>query len=72
MQTFCPGAYISFDYRNWRGVIEKRKVIFIALDYGSNEDHPEPCWLMRAHCADRGAARSFAFSNIISAPELLA
>jgi predicted DNA-binding transcriptional regulator YafY len=64
MFTFILGQRLSFPYKNYRGEISSRNVIFLGLDYGMNEWYPEDQWFMRCFDLDKGAYRSFALKHI--------
>jgi hypothetical protein len=59
-----PGQTYEFVYTNHRGETAKRLVIFQGLDYGSNDWHPTPCWLLRGKDLERQASRSFDLAKI--------
>jgi predicted DNA-binding transcriptional regulator YafY len=55
---------ISFVYTNYDGKTEIRRLIPEKLEWGSNQYHPKPGWLLHAWCLDRKAMRTFAWSGI--------
>ena len=58
--------YVTIDYTNWRGERGHRYVRPIRMEWGSNEWHREPQWLLIAYDAERRAERAFAMSCIHS------
>lgn len=55
---------VRFHYRNYRGVERDRRVIPQRIEFGANQWHPEPQWLLVAWDLDKGAERSFAMADI--------
>lgn len=64
LQTIEHGAMVTFAYTNYRDVKENRIVRFSALQYGANEYHPEPTWLLHGYCFQRKGYRSFDLARI--------
>lgn len=64
MRHFRKFDVLQFSYTNYKGVTEMRTVMFLGLDYGTNEWYPEPQWFMRCHDQDRDAERCFALNKI--------
>lgn len=62
--SFVVGELLEFDYTNYKGEFERRMATFKRLQYGSNDYHPEPCWLILCHDIKRNASRSFDVSKI--------
>lgn len=58
--------YVTIDYTNWHGRRSSRYVRPIRMEWGSNEWHREPQWLLIAYDAERRAERSFALAQIHS------
>lgn len=63
-----PGE-VRIDYTNWRGVRRIRRVVPVKFEFGSNEWHPEPQWLMEARDLDIeeegvNSLRTFALKGI--------
>lgn len=56
---------VSFLYTNWKGVTRQRRVIPQHIEFGSNEHHKEPQWLLVALDLDKNAQRSFALNDIV-------
>ncbi len=56
---------MSFTYKNWRGVTERRVVVPKEVRYGATEWHPEPCYLLHAMDTKRKAFRDFKISDIV-------
>lgn len=63
-RTFVSGMPLAFDYTNHRGATERRNVVYLNLEFGSNEYYPEPQFLIRCFDPSRNAERSFAIANI--------
>lgn len=64
METFAPNSIIEFDYINYKGAKELRKVKFICVQFGSNEYHSKPQLFLYCFCLERMAYRSFATKDI--------
>jgi hypothetical protein len=62
-----PTEEVSFDYTNWRGKRERRRVRVIRFCYGSNEWHTEPTMFMYAYDLSRRVYRYFAVVEIDAA-----
>jgi hypothetical protein len=58
------GDHIEFDYTNWQGETETRRVCIHRLCWGRTEYHPQPQAIMFAHCMDRRADRGFALRDM--------
>lgn len=58
------GKLYSFDYTNYKGLKESRRVRFESLSVGENEYHPELQWFLNGQCMVRNARRSFALKDI--------
>lgn len=58
--------FVTIDYTNWRGERAERYIRPIRVEWGSNEWHPNPQWLLIAHDAEKNAERAFALSGIHS------
>lgn len=58
------GDIIQFNYINWRGLGDIRKVLINEIYYGSNEYHPNPQFLMKAYDLDKNVERIFAMSDM--------
>lgn len=56
---------LEIDYKNWRGVTSRRRIIPLGVRYGSTEWHPEEQWLLSAIDVEKGAVREFAMSEVI-------
>lgn len=63
-QKIEPNPPFVFDYTNWRGEKDRRRVIPHGMRFGSTEWHPEPQWLMKAFDLDKQADREFAMRDI--------
>lgn len=57
---------VFIDYTNWRGERSTRRIVPLAITYGSNDFHPEPQWILTAKDLDKGALRNFAMKDIHS------
>lgn len=55
---------LTFTYRNYRGEVSERRVCPISVEFGSNQWHPEPQWLLRAFDLDKGEDRVFAMRDM--------
>lgn len=64
MRSFRRGDLITFPYVNHRGIFAERKVVFLNLQYGTNDYYLKPTWLINCFCLDRMEYRSFALDNI--------
>lgn len=58
--------FVDIDYTNWRGERRVRCVRPLSIEWGSNEWHPEPQWLLFAHDEETNTTRTFAMQNIHS------
>lgn len=58
--------FVTIDYTNWRGERAERYVRPLRLEFGSNEWHTTPQWLLVAHDSRHNAERTFALANIHS------
>jgi len=48
-ETIAPRKeHITIDYTNWRGERRVRRIHPVRIEFGSNEWHPEPQWLLHA------------------------
>ena len=66
MCTLYAGRIYKFDYVNYQGRSESRRVRMESLSYGTNDFHSkEPQWLLNGHCLTRNARRTFALADII-------
>ncbi len=64
MRAFQVGDILGFTYVNHSGNLEERRIVFLGLDFGSNEFYPGPTWLLRGWCTKRNAPRSFDLTKI--------
>lgn len=55
----------KIDYVNWRGERATREILPIRIEWGSNEWHPTPQWLLVALDMRRAEIRSFAMAGIL-------
>lgn len=60
------GTRVTIDYTNWRGERSKRDIGPLAIEWGSNEWHKEPQFLLSAWCFTTKAKRCFAIKDIHS------
>ena len=56
---------VRIGYTNWHGELTRRTILPGRLWFGATEYHPDPQWLLDAHCLTRGAQRTFAVRDII-------
>lgn len=61
-----PSEIVEIDYTNWQGERGKRRIVPHRIEFGSNEWHPEPQWLLVAYDHDKNAMRFFAMASIHS------
>lgn len=54
----------SFNYKNWKGIEGKRRVIPLLPVYTSTKYHLEKQWLLIAFDLDKRAIRTFAIKDI--------
>lgn len=64
MFVFRAGNILEFSYENYKGVVSRRRVRLMGLDYGSNEWYPDDQWFARCYDLNKGAVRSFALAKI--------
>lgn len=64
-----PTQIVTFVYRNWKGEIRERRVVPINIEFTSDHYHQPVQWIMHAIDVDKGARRSFAFRNMLTAPK---
>ena len=57
---------LVFDYENYRGNKETRRVLPKRIWFGVTDWHPEPQWILDGFDLDRNALRSFAIDHISS------
>lgn len=58
------GKTVTIVYKNWRGVIEERKVTVLEFFDGSTPYHKEFQTFMKAWCHERRSERDFAVNDI--------
>lgn len=63
-KQIAPGVLLIFPYTNYKGDYSIRTATFVGIEYGSNEQYPEPQWFIRTWDLDKNAARSFALAKI--------
>jgi len=56
--------FVTIDYTNWRGERAHRYIRPIRMEWGSNQWHQEPQWLLIAYDAERRDERAFAMSGV--------
>ena len=56
--------YLEFDYVNYKGESSHRKVQVDQIEFGTNEWHKEPQWLMHAYDFDKNENRAFAMRDM--------
>jgi hypothetical protein len=59
---FC--GYIEFEYTNYKGEHDTRRVCTHSIAWGSTEYHPQPQWILTGHCMDRRVTRGFAMRDM--------
>lgn len=64
IKALTPNCTVTFDYTNYRGKKEIRKVVYNCLQLGNNEYHEKKQWFLNGTCMERKAVRSFALSDI--------
>lgn len=57
---------IRFTYTNWNGVTAVRTALPLSIEFGETPEHPEKCWMLRAHCQDKDAQRNFMMSKMLN------
>ena len=57
---------VIIDYTNWRGERYEREITPHSIEWGSNQWHPEPQFLMLAWCHKSKANKCFAVNKIHS------
>jgi predicted DNA-binding transcriptional regulator YafY len=57
---------VLIEYTNYRGERSTRTIEPHAMEFGANQWHPEPQWLLYALDVDKREARAFAMSGIHS------
>jgi len=68
-ETVAPKAErVLIDYTNWRGERRSRVIHPLRIEFGSNEWHREPQWLLHAHDMEDPAIpiKTFALAGIHS------
>lgn len=57
---------VTIDYTNWRKERRLRKIVPVAITFGSNDYHPEPQWLLLAKDQekDEKVIKTFAMNRI--------
>lgn len=60
-----PPQAVRIKYRNYRGVVEWRRVVPTGIEFGATAYHDTPQWLLQAWCAEREAPRTFAVADIL-------
>ncbi len=58
--------FATIDYTNWRGERGERSIRPIRIEWGSNQWHLEPQWLLVAHDEKTNSERTFALEKIHS------
>jgi len=60
--AIVQGCAYQFVYENWRGDVRTYEVHVTRLLYGTNQWHPDPCWLLEG--TSRGEYRTFDLRKI--------
>ena len=55
---------VTIDYTNYRGERGIRRIVPQQIEFGSNEWHPEPQWLLKAWDCEKKAERLFSLGDI--------
>lgn len=63
--SFAPEEVVVIRYTNYRGETAVRRIVPIAIRFGSTQWHPSPQWLLEAFDLDRDAQRSFAVKDVL-------
>jgi predicted DNA-binding transcriptional regulator YafY len=59
-----PSRVVDIVYTNGRGETRPRRIQPIAVEWGSNQWHTEPQWLLTAVDAENGQVKTFAMKDI--------
>lgn len=62
--TNLKDKVVNFNYKNWRGVKSRRKVVVAGIQYGSNDYHKEEQFLLHCFDLEKREYRSFALKDI--------
>lgn len=65
----CNNAILVFEYTNYKGEKDHRRVVVNHMKFGSNEWHTEPQWLMVAADFTKKAIREFAMKDMTNVKE---
>lgn len=65
MVSFAPEEVVAIRYTNYRGETAVRRIVPIAIWFGSTQWHPSPQWLLEAFDLDRDAERAFAVKDVL-------
>ncbi len=57
---------VSIEYTNWRGERRVREIIPLTLEFGVNDWHPKPQYLLRAIDVETTTEKEFAMEGIHS------
>ena len=61
LTDFC---HLEFEYVNWKGERETRRVCVHRIGWEATEYHPQPQWILFGHCMDRRQDRGFAMRDM--------
>lgn len=59
-----PHNKIEFEYVNWKGIKEHRRIGVCEFYYGSTEHHKEPQWLLEGFDLEKKTFRKFAMKDM--------
>jgi len=57
---------VTIDYTNYRGERATRRIVPVRMDWGKNQYHTKPCWMITALDCDKDEIRTFAIKDIHS------
>ncbi|KAL0490876.1 hypothetical protein AKO1_002603 [Acrasis kona] len=64
-RTSLIGRTLNILYKNYRGVVEKRRITIMSTFEGKTEYHPTHQQFIKAHYHERNDTRDFAVDDII-------
>ncbi|KAL0479960.1 murB [Acrasis kona] len=63
--TVLIGKTFNILYKNYRGIVEKRKITVVSTFEGETEYHSGHQQFIKAHCHERNGIRDFAANDVI-------
>lgn len=60
----CNDVVLHFTYSNWKGEVSRRRAHFTLLQFGANEWHPDPQFLVYGYDLDKQAPRTYALRDM--------